>query len=138
MLTAGGSHEVAGTRPTRESVTSASSVSSINAAATTACKVQRHELKHHSLWSTKLEVQEKFLPDPSQFQVSVDVTNIYCVFMVYTIHTEARSFGIAYFKESYTKGLKCIHFMIKTSKEIHLFLSLPLDFRIHSPTFFFI
>ena len=74
MLAAGGSHE-AGTRPTRESVTSASSISSINAAAV-ACKVQRHELKHLSLWSTKLEVQEKFLPDPSQFQVSADVTNI--------------------------------------------------------------
>ena len=79
MLAAGGSHEAC-TGPTRESVTSASSISSINAAAV-ACKVQRHELKHHSLWSTKLEVQEKFLPDPSQFQVSVDVTNIYCVFM---------------------------------------------------------
>ena len=92
MLAAGGS----GTRPTRESVTSATSISSINVA----CKVQRHELKHHSLWSTKLEVQEKFLPDPSHFQVSVDVTNIYCVL------TEARSFDIAYFKESYTKGLK--------------------------------
>ena len=73
MLAAGGSHEAAGTRPTRESVTSASSISSVNAVA---CKVQRHELKHHSLWSTKLEVQEKFLPDPSQFQVSADVTNI--------------------------------------------------------------
>ena len=108
MLAAGGSHE-AGTRPTRESVTSASSISSINAAAV-ACKVQRHELKHHSLWSTKLEVQEKFLPDPSQFQVSVDVTNIYCVFVAYTYRSKA--FGIAYFKESYTKGLKYIHFMI--------------------------
>ena len=82
MLAAGGSHE-AGTRPTRESVTSASSISSINAAAV-ACKVQRHELKHHSLWSTKLEVQEKFLPDPSQFQVSADLINIYlCICGIY-------------------------------------------------------
>ena len=50
---------------------------SVNSASSQGSKiVQRHELRHHSLWCTKLEIQDKCLPDPSQFQVRTIVENL--------------------------------------------------------------